>query len=77
MYAIRSYYDPYQEVNMDYAKKKNINIVRRITGGGTIYTDLNGWQFSFIMKGGSDNEGKVDFVKHTKPIIAALADMVV
>jgi len=72
---IGRYQNPYQEVNMDYAKKKNINIVRRITGGGTIYTDLNGWQFSFILKDGSENEGKVDFVKHTKPIIAALASM--
>lgn len=67
---IGNYQNPYQEINMDYAKENNINIVRRITGGGTIYTDMNGWQFSFIVKDPKDS--KIDFQKYTKPIIDAL-----
>lgn len=59
------------EVNMPYAKEHNINIVRRITGGGTIYTDPNGWQFSFIVK----RKGRMEFETFTKPIIKALASL--
>ena len=71
---IGSYQNPYQEINMEYAKANNVNIVRRITGGGTIYTDMNGWQFSFILKG-EKKDKKIDFAKYTKPIIEALASL--
>ena len=58
------------EINMPFAKEHNINIVRRISGGGTIYTDMNGWQFSFIVK---EPAGKdTAFFTFTKPILAAL-----
>ncbi len=70
---IGRYQNPYQEVNMDYADKKNINIVRRITGGGTIYTDMNGWQFSFIIRNPKTRE--IDFKKFTQPIIDALDNL--
>lgn len=56
------------EINMQYAREHGINIVRRVSGGGTIYTDPNGWQFSFIVKG----KGRMDFAVFTKPIIEAL-----
>ncbi len=61
------------EINMDFAEKNNINIVRRITGGGTIYTDMGGWQFSFITK---NPVGKnIDFAHFTAPVIDALASV--
>jgi len=72
---IGNYQNPYQEINMDYAKENSVNIVRRITGGGTIYTDMNGWQFSFIVKGKRDDAKKIDFEKYTKPIIDALKSL--
>lgn len=56
------------EINMQYAREHGIRIVRRVSGGGTIYTDLNGWQFSFIVK----DKGRMDFAFFTKPIIEAL-----
>ncbi len=64
------YQNTLAEINMPFAKTNNINIVRRITGGGTIYTDPNGWQFSFIVK----NRGtrQIDFDTFTKPILDAL-----
>lgn len=58
------------EINMPFAKENNIHIVRRITGGGTIYTDLNGWQFSFIVK--TEGEKQINFGRFTKPVITAL-----
>jgi lipoate-protein ligase A len=59
------------EINMEYAKQHDISIVRRITGGGTIYTDMNGWQFSFIVK----RKGRLEFETFTRPIIEALASL--
>jgi lipoate---protein ligase len=56
------------EINIPYAKEHNIKIVRRVSGGGTIYTDMNGWQFSFIVKG----KGRMDFSVFTQPVIEAL-----
>jgi lipoate---protein ligase len=59
------------EINIPYAKEHDIKIVRRITGGGTIYTDMNGWQFSFIVKG----KAMMDFAGFTLPILEALRSL--
>jgi len=52
-----------------YAKENKMNIVRRMSGGGTIYTDLGGWQFTFIDR---DRDNVIEFKKYISPIIAAL-----
>ncbi len=67
------YQNTLAEINMPFAKANNINIVRRITGGGTIYTDENGWQFSFIVK--QTGSKKIEFGTFTKPIIDALKSL--
>lgn len=67
---IGRYQNTLSEINMPYAKEHSINIVRRITGGGTIYTDLNGWQFSFIVR--HPSEQRIEFSYFTKPILEAL-----
>lgn len=61
------------EINEVYAKEKNISVVRRLSGGGTIYTDPGGWQFSFIIKNKQNTE--IDFKKYTAPIIYALSKL--
>jgi lipoate-protein ligase A len=66
---IGKYQNTIEEINDDYAKKNNINVVRRITGGGTIYTDMGGWQFSFITRGQAET---IDFNKYIGPVIAGL-----
>ena len=64
------YQNTLSEINMPFAKAHRINIVRRITGGGTIYTDPNGWQFSFIVK--DPGTRLIEFETFTKPILDAL-----
>lgn len=60
------------EINEAYAKEKNIIVVRRVSGGGTIYTDLGGWQFSFITK---SNPNETDFRHYAAPVIDALSEI--
>lgn len=69
---IGKYQNALAEINKAYAERKEIQIVRRMSGGGTIYTDLGGWQFSFITK----NEGKpFCFEEYTGFVIRALSKM--
>ncbi len=61
----------YKEVNIDFCLNNNIDIVRRLSGGGTIYCDLEIIQYTFITK---EREGN-SFAYFTKPIIDALAKL--
>ncbi len=62
-----------QEINSQFAKDKDIDIIRRNSGGGTVYTDPDCWQFSFITW---KNAGQVkDFRDFTKPVIEALKSL--
>ena len=58
------------EVNMDYVRDKGFHVVRRISGGGTVYHDLGNINFAFITTG---KEGElVDYARHTLPLIKAM-----
>lgn len=61
-----------EEVDAAYAAAHGIRIVRRMSGGGTIYTDLGGWQFTFIEDA---REEDIRFQQYIAPVIDALAEM--
>lgn len=66
---VGKYQNTLEEINGPYAEAHGIHIVRRMSGGGTIYTDPGGWQFTFIDYGDSD---EIHFQEYIAPVIDAL-----
>ncbi len=60
---------PAVEIDYNYARSEGIDIVRRLSGGGTIYTDPGSWQFSFIRR---EQRKEIDFREFVEPILISL-----
>jgi len=67
---IGKHQNPLREVNLEFLNAHEIPIIRRISGGGTVYHDLGNLNYSFIDMGRS--ETLVNFAKYSKPIIDLL-----
>lgn len=59
-----------REVNLAYAQSQNIHIVRRSTGGGTVYHDLGNICYSFIIN--CEDTEKIDFSTVARPFVNIL-----
>ncbi len=58
------------EINLDFVKEHSIQVVRRLSGGGTVYHDMGNLNFSFTQTG--KTSALVDFQKYTLPIVEVL-----
>ena len=58
---VGKYQNVLEEINKPYADAHGIHLVRRMSGGGTIYTDMGGWQFTFIQH---KEAGEIEFSQY-------------
>ncbi|OJV63021.1 MAG: hypothetical protein BGO41_09965 [Clostridiales bacterium 38-18] len=62
--------NPWHEIDVRFAKEKGIHLLRRISGGGTVYHDLGNLNYSFI-----EHHSLYSESEHFELIIAALAEL--
>lgn len=62
----------FEEVDPDYLAANQIQLIRRLSGGGTVYHDPGNLNFSFISP---ERDDLHNFAKFTAPIVAVLAQL--
>ena len=69
---VGKYQNTIEEINTEYTREKGIHVIRRISGGGAVYHDLNNLNYTIISNRDKNQEG-FNFKEFSKPIIETLA----
>ncbi len=74
--VIGKHQNPWLEVNLSELQTRGVDLVRRISGGGTVYHDEGNLNFSFLSaKNGFDRKRNLLFVQHVLRSIGIPADI--
>lgn len=65
------YQNAFAEVDMLRAAERGVAVIRRISGGGTVYHDLGNVNYSVI----APADGEVDYARFIAPVVEALNDL--
>ena len=72
--VVGKYQNTIEEINTEYTREKGIHVIRRISGGGAVYHDLNNLNYTIISNRDKGQEG-FNFKEFSKPIIETLAEL--
>lgn len=62
-----------EEINTRFVKENGIHVIRRISGGGAVYHDLNNLNYTIISN--EDKGADFDFKTFSQPVIDTLAEL--